>query len=288
MGLSMINAIEEFDEDNNEQVDMRVDVDSGSVNCGIVGTRKCKFHSFSNNVTLANKMELTGKSVITMSDKRIPFHLRNINNPPPHLNEQQQQQTWIGTAKKTKKNHQLRQQYSPFVVPTSMYEASGSDPNYSTLSTATRNKMIHYAIYDCFATTYFICPVLQYWPFQQVTNINIFELFQALPPSSQANNNIWKTNVNQQWTTSIIGDDIEFISDDDNQSSIVLSTGNDDLCINNYNVVDDDKDYEQQHLPVKRRSCRQRRTIEARKRQNRKRTNVFRLRRYHYFIIRRI
>ncbi|CAF3395443.1 unnamed protein product [Rotaria sp. Silwood1] len=123
MGLSMINAIEEFDEDNNEQVDMRVDVDSGSVNCGIVGTRKCKFHSFSNNVTLANKMELSGKSVITMSDKRIPFHLRDINNPPPHLNEQQQQQqTWIGTAKKTKKNHQLRQQYPPFVVPTSMYE----------------------------------------------------------------------------------------------------------------------------------------------------------------------
>ncbi|CAF4684245.1 unnamed protein product, partial [Rotaria sp. Silwood2] len=61
MGLAMINAIEEFDEDNNEQVDMRVGVNSGSVNCGIVGTKKFKFDIFSNDVTLANKMESTGK-----------------------------------------------------------------------------------------------------------------------------------------------------------------------------------------------------------------------------------
>jgi len=61
MGLAMINAIEEFDQDNKEEVDMRVGVNSGSVNCGIIGTRKFKFDIFSNDVTLANKMESTGK-----------------------------------------------------------------------------------------------------------------------------------------------------------------------------------------------------------------------------------
>ncbi|CAF2801560.1 unnamed protein product [Rotaria sp. Silwood2] len=40
LGLGMINAIEEFDHDNNEQVDMRVGVHLGSVNCGIVRTKK--------------------------------------------------------------------------------------------------------------------------------------------------------------------------------------------------------------------------------------------------------
>jgi adenylate cyclase 9 len=76
MGLAMINAIEEFDEDNDEKVDMRVGVHSGSVNCGIVGTRKFKFDIFSNDVTLANKMESTGKpGKLYIKSKIFSFYL---------------------------------------------------------------------------------------------------------------------------------------------------------------------------------------------------------------------
>jgi hypothetical protein len=50
-----------------------------------------------------------------MSDKRIPFPLRDVKNSPSHLDEQQQKE-WIRTAMKAKKNYQLGQQYAPFVV----------------------------------------------------------------------------------------------------------------------------------------------------------------------------
>ena len=61
MGLAIINAIEEFDEDNNEKVNMRVDVHSESVNYGIVGTRIFKFDLFSNNpdITVGGVFSIT-------------------------------------------------------------------------------------------------------------------------------------------------------------------------------------------------------------------------------------
>ncbi|KAK8722847.1 hypothetical protein OTU49_012083 [Cherax quadricarinatus] len=74
MGLDMIDAIQEFDTDTKEDVNMRVGIHTGKVLCGIVGTKRFKFDVWSNDVSLANEMESTGRPAqVHVSEVTIKF-----------------------------------------------------------------------------------------------------------------------------------------------------------------------------------------------------------------------
>ncbi|CAF1312478.1 unnamed protein product [Rotaria sordida] len=112
--------------------------------------------------------------------------------------------------------------------------------------------MIHYAIYDCFATTCLIRPITLYWTFQQVKKIHILDSFQALPSSSRANNNSANTNINQQIIKNI-NDDIELIFDDDNNDDEITVNQCIKITINNdmlYEEIANDDNELNKALPI--------------------------------------
>ncbi|CAH0724707.1 unnamed protein product, partial [Brenthis ino] len=62
LGLEMIHIIKDVREKRSLNIDMRIGVHSGKILSGLIGIRKWQFDIWSKDVTIANKMESTGKA----------------------------------------------------------------------------------------------------------------------------------------------------------------------------------------------------------------------------------
>jgi hypothetical protein len=97
------------------------------------------------------------------------------------------------------------------------------DPVHANLLRTTHEERIRYLIYDCFARTYFIKPVLEYWTFRRLKETNIVELFTSSaqassiikPNRKEITKNINRINRINKINKNIDGQTFKNVLDDD-------------------------------------------------------------------------
>lgn len=89
LGLAIVEALEEFRRRTGHQLDMRIGIHTGSVLCGVMGTKRFKFDVWSRDVTIANQIEACGtpgRVVISSATKHFLSSAYVVE--PAHLHHQ--------------------------------------------------------------------------------------------------------------------------------------------------------------------------------------------------------
>jgi len=178
------------------------------------------------------------------------------------------------------------------------------DPKFSTMPSNLLHEMIRYAVYDCLVVTYFRRPVDESWSLSELHQATIETLFTSTTKSLTLSTTKSLTlSINKNVTSNsfkLIDSDLESVSDDDiiwytssrppiikqtlqlEESNVFIHMSNTDIRSTSTALFD-----LKSALPSSvKLNSHSRRSLQSRKRRNKKRNYTHRLSRYRYCVIR--